>query len=195
MTEKQIERVKKKIEKYKKALADDKKFWRGYHHDGRGIRYLIPAQFIKIEDYKGGLRYLNWFNKYFPRDSAYGAFLFECSLILYKCGKLKDAEKKAELAFFSNIYLFDKFFGKELIQISQNEQSDWDIKTLEKFPYRSGDSGLIDFAQWMEGILSGKEFLDKVKVVNDIEQLLENEDVGKRRSMLVNKLYKLKYGE
>lgn len=91
--------------------------------------------------------------------------------------------------------MFDKFLGKELISIKQDEQSDWDIKTLEKFPYSSEDPDFIDFSQWIEGILSGKEFLDKVKEVNDIEQLLENEDIGKRRSMLVNKLSKLKYGE
>ena len=65
MTDKQIERVKAKIEKYKKALAADKKYWGGLYHDGQGIRYLIPEQFIKIKDYKGGQRYLNWFGKEF----------------------------------------------------------------------------------------------------------------------------------
>ena len=50
MTDKQIERVKAKIEKYKKALSADKKNWGGQYHDGRGIRYIIPEQYIKIKD-------------------------------------------------------------------------------------------------------------------------------------------------
>jgi hypothetical protein len=62
MTDKQIEGVKARIEKYKKALAADKKYWGGQYHDGQGIRYLILKQFIKIRDYKGGQRYLNWFD-------------------------------------------------------------------------------------------------------------------------------------
>ncbi|HJW17411.1 MAG TPA: hypothetical protein VJ499_09825, partial [Flavisolibacter sp.] len=68
MTDKQIEQVRKKIEKYKKALSADKKYWGGYYHDGSGIRYAIPGLFIKILDYKGGLKYLNWFDKNFPDD-------------------------------------------------------------------------------------------------------------------------------
>jgi hypothetical protein len=74
MTEKQIERVKVKIDKYKKALAADKKYWGGTYHDGQGIRYIIPEQYLKIKDYKGGLTYLTWFNKNFPDDSCYPIF-------------------------------------------------------------------------------------------------------------------------
>src|SRR5688572_25854441 len=107
MTDKQIERVKIKIRKLKKALADDKKHWGGEYHDGSGIRYVIPQQYIKIKDYKGGLRYLRWFDKTFSNDIGYPIFLFESTFILFKCDKLKEAEKKARKTFFSNTYLFD----------------------------------------------------------------------------------------
>ena len=82
MTDKQVERVRKKIEKFKKALAADKKFWGGEYHDGGGIRYIITEQYIKIQDYKGGLRYLNWFHKTFPDDGGFPVFLFEWTFIL-----------------------------------------------------------------------------------------------------------------
>ena len=59
MTEKQIEKVKEKIVKYKKALSADKRQWGGFYHDGNGIRYLIPQLYISIMDYKGGLKYFN----------------------------------------------------------------------------------------------------------------------------------------
>jgi hypothetical protein len=88
MTDKQIERIKARIEKYNKALAADKIYWGGQYHDGQGIQYLIPEQFIKIRDYKGGQRYLNWFDKNFPGDGGYPIFLFERTSILFKCDKL-----------------------------------------------------------------------------------------------------------
>ena len=74
MTIKQIDRIKLKIGKYKKALALDKKQWGGDFHDGRGIRYAIPAMYIAIQDYRGGLKYFNWFHMNFPDDSCYPAF-------------------------------------------------------------------------------------------------------------------------
>ena len=63
MTPKQIERIQNKIVKIKRALAADKRRWGGYYDDSRGLRYLAPEQYIKIRDYKGALRYFNWFNK------------------------------------------------------------------------------------------------------------------------------------
>ena len=195
MTDKQIERVRAKIQKYKKALAADKKFWGGEYHDGRGIRYIIPEQFIKIKDYKGGKRYFNWFDKNFPDDSGYPIFLFEWTFILFKCNKLIEAEKKAHQTFFSNTYLFDKFLGKKVLRIDKNENSNWQQKALvDNFPYSRIDTEFVAFASWIENILSSQTFLDKLKEFIEIEQKLKTEPSGKKRSGLVNRLWKIKYG-
>ncbi len=195
MTDKQIERVKAKIEKYKKALAADKKYWGGQYHDGQGIRYIIPEQFIKISDYKGGLRYLNWFDKNFPDDSGYPIFLFEWTFILFKCDKLIEAEKKAHRTFFSNTYLFDKFSRKESLRLDKNESSNWEYESLvENFSYSSLDTEFIEFGGWIEKVLSSKTFLDKANEFIDIERKLITEPVGKKRTELVNHLSKIKYG-
>lgn len=195
MTEKQIERVKAKIEKYKKALAADKKYWGGQYHDGQGIRYIIPEQFIKIKDYRGGLRYLNWFDKNFSDDSGYPIFLFEWTFILFKCSKLIDAAQKAQRTFFSNTYLFDKFHGKETLQLDKNESSSWEYESLvENFKYTSKDAEFAEFASWTETILNNRKFLDKANEFLEIERELKNEPVGPNRSRLVNRLSKIKYG-
>jgi hypothetical protein len=195
MTDKQIERVKAKIEKYKKALAADKKYWGGQYHDGQGIRYIIPEQFIKINDYKGGQRYLNWFDKNFPEDSGYPIFLFEWTFILFKCDKLIEAEKKVYQTFFSNTYLFDKFLGKEPLQLDKNESSNWEYESLvDGFPYSSFDTEFIEFANWTENVLSSREFLDKANEFVEIERKLITEPIGKKRTELVNQLSKIKYG-
>ncbi|MFW5793677.1 MAG: hypothetical protein ACOCWC_05285 [Bacteroidota bacterium] len=63
MTPKQDEKIRNKIARIRKELAADKKRWGGFYDDSRGLRYLPPELFIKLKDYKGGLRYLRWFNR------------------------------------------------------------------------------------------------------------------------------------
>jgi hypothetical protein len=102
MTPKQADRIRNKIIKIKKALAADKKRWGGFYDDSRGLRYLPPELYLKIEDYKGASRYFTWFEKNFPDDIGMPGFLFEWIVALYKTGKIKKAEKKALQTFFSN---------------------------------------------------------------------------------------------
>jgi hypothetical protein len=195
MTDKQIERVKAKIEKYKKALAADKKYWGGQYQDGQGIRYIIPEQFIKIKDYKGGQRYLNWFDKNFPDDSGYPIFFFEWTFILFKCDKLIESQNKVHQTFFSNTYLFDKFLGKEPLKLDKYESSNWEFESLvEGFPYSSLDTEFIEFASWAENVLSRRTFLDKANKFIEIERKLKTEPVGQKRTELLNQFLKIKYG-
>ena len=196
MTEKQIDRIKVKIDKYKKALALDKKQWGGYYHDGQGIRYIIPALYIQILDFKGCLRYFNWFNKNFPDDSCFPIFLFEWTFVLFKCNKRIEAENKLHLTFFSNTYLLDKFLGKELLDFDKNESSAWEFKSwTEHFHYDKNDLEFIDFANWVAEKLQTRVFLDKANRFVEIEQLLKSEPVGQKRKNLVKELSKLKYGK
>jgi hypothetical protein len=195
MTEKQFERIRLKIDKYKKALANDKKMWGGQHHDGQGIRYIITAEYIKLKDYKSGLKYLKWFDKYFPDDSGYPIFLFEATLILFKCEKLKEAEEKAHRTFFSNTYLFDKFLERETLKLDKNESTNWKFESLvDNFPYRKTETEFNDFAIWVEEILCIRTFLDKANEFVEIEQKLKTVPVGQTRTKLVERLSKITYG-
>ena len=194
MTDKQIERVKNKIRKLKQALADDKKQWGGVYHDGTGIRYVIPEQYIKIKDYKGGLRYLRWFDKNFPDDIGYPIFLFENTFILFKRDKVKEAEKKACKTFFSNTYLFDIFLEKEPLYFDKSENHAWEFEELAKhLPYKKDDLEFVEFAAWIQNVLNSREFLDQANEFIQIEQQLKNEPVGKKRTQLVERLSKIKY--
>jgi len=194
MTEKQIERVKLKIAKYKKELADDKKFWGGYYHDGRGIRYVIPAQYIKINDYKGALKYFNWFAKNFPDDTCYPIFLFEWTFSLFKCGKLEEAEKKAHRTFFSNTYMLDNFLGKEPLQLEKNESFSWESESLLKhFTYSNKNVEFTEFGEWLETVLQSRTFLDKANNFIEISRQLKIESELEKRGDLIKRLYEIKY--
>ncbi len=194
MTDKQIDRIKLKIDKYKNALALDKKHWGGYYHDGQGIRYLIPKLYIQISDYKAALRYFNWFDKNFPDDSCYPIFLFEWTFVLFKNNKLAEAEKKLHLTFFSNTYLLDKFLGKDFLELDKNESSNWEFQSLtEYFHYSKNEIKYTDFANWVSLKLLTRIFLDKANRFIEIEQKLKKEPVGETRTKLVNELSKLKF--
>lgn len=195
MTEKQFECIKLKIDKYKKALENDKKMWGGQYHDGKGIRCIITAEYIKLEDYSLGLKYLKWFDKKFPDDSGHPIFLFEATLILFKCEKLKEAEEKAHSTFFSNTYLFDKFLERETLKLDKNESSNWEFESIvDNFPYRRTETEFEDFAIWVERILISRTFLDKANEFFEIKQKLKTEPVGRTRTKLVERLYKILYG-
>lgn len=192
MTPKQEERIRIKIARIRKELAADKKRWGGFYDDSRGLRYLPPEQFIKLRDYKGGLRYLRWFNRTFPDDNGFPIFLFEWTLILFKTGNLKEAEKKALQTFFENNYLFDKFLGKELILIEKQESSNWETAELAEFlEYSKSDPEFADFGEWLENFQTSEKFYKFANELIETEKLISTEPVGKTRSELINKRRRL----
>ena len=187
MTEKQIERVKTKIKKIKAALAADKKFWRGYYHDGSGLRYDPPRLYIQISDFTGGLRYMNWFHKNFPDDSCYPEFLFEWTIILFKRGKLKEAEKKAFQTFCNNTYIFDKFFDIEIIPIDKSEDYLGSADLMKKsFEYSHTDESLADFSEWLSNFIKTEKFIQHSNKLIETNKRLKNEDDTEVRGYLVN---------
>jgi hypothetical protein len=189
MTPKQEERIKNKIVKIKKALAADKKMWGGYHHDGQGLRYAPPKYFIQLGDFSGGLRYLNWFNKNFPDDFGFPNFLFEWTIILFKTGRKKEAQRKAFETFTRNTYLFDKFFGREIIKIVKYEMSNLEVPefAIEHFNYSKNQENLSDFAEWLKEITQSEKFLNLMNRFIEIQIQLENENDSKSRKDLIKK--------
>jgi hypothetical protein len=56
MTEKQIQRIKKRIKFLRGRLTAEKRQFGGYH-DESGIRYVIPELYMQIMDFKGAMYY------------------------------------------------------------------------------------------------------------------------------------------
>ncbi|OBQ55960.1 hypothetical protein JJL45_05935 [Tamlana sp. s12] len=187
MTPKQVERIQNKIKKIKKELAADKKHWGGYYHDGRGLRYLPPALYLKINDYTGALRYFNWFNKNFPEDSCYPIFLFEWTITLFKRKKIKDAEKKALETFCCNRFIIDVFLSNELIHLDHSENANWEYSIIiENLEYSKDQEELHDFTIWLKDLTNTKTFNDFTNKFIEIETALENEDSEAKRSILMD---------
>jgi hypothetical protein len=173
VTLKQIERLKKKISDIRGALAVEKRRF-GAYDDSRGLRYLPTRYFVKLGDYKGGLTYLRWFDKNFPDDIGFPDFLFERTILLFKAGKTKEAEKKAFEAFCANTYLFDKFFGRPITPIDKWEGSNLEAPSFtDYFEYSSGQPELADFSEWLSKLIGTEDFRNRSDQYIDIYKRLK----------------------
>lgn len=159
MTAKQQERIQLKIAKIRKELAADKKRWGGYYDDSRGLRYLPPELYLRIQDYSGALRYFNWFRKNFPDDSGYPVFLFEWAITLFKKGRLKDAKAKTLQTDLANSYIIPAFLQIGNSRPSPKTFSGWKTADVaEEMGYSNDDAELADFAAWLRDFVSSAEF-------------------------------------
>lgn len=194
MTPKQEERIKNKIKKIKAALAADKKRWGGFHNDGQGLRYIPPRLYIQINDFSGGLRYLNWFNKNFPDDGGFPDFLFEWTIILFKTKRLKEAEKKAFQTFTKNTYLFDKFFDRPINKIDKWEGSNLEFAEFatDYFTYSHNQENLLDFSDWLDKFTQSENFTAAANKYVEIHKQLNDEDDYETRRKLVGQANQLK---
>ncbi|MBS0645923.1 MAG: hypothetical protein JSR97_04980 [Verrucomicrobia bacterium] len=195
MTPKQIERTKKKIADIKRTLAGEKRKF-GCYDDSRGLRYLPTKYFIQLGDYAGGLTYLKWFDKNFPDDAGFPEFLFEQTIILFKCGKTKQAEQKAFQTFCSNPYWFDKFFGRPITQFDMWHSSNLTRpEYTDALEYASGQPDLIDFALWLDSFISTDDFINRSNKYIDIYRRLKTETDKEMRHYLVKLAFQLEQGE
>ncbi len=174
-----------RIAAVKRTLAAEKRKFGGYD-DSRGLRYLPPQYFIKLEDFTGGLTYLKWFDKNFSDDIGFPDFLFEWTVILFKKGLLEQAEKKAFKTFCSNIYLFDKFFGRQIIPVQNGKWLNLaDPAYAGYFIYSSEQSALSDFSDWLNTFIRTAKFTGLSARYLDIsKELLTERDFDARRRLL-----------
>lgn len=192
MTEKQAEKLRQKIKRIKLDLAADKRRWGGFYDDSRGLRYLPPQYYIKLGDFAGGLKYLKWFNKNFPDDSGFPDFLFEWTIILFKTGNIKEAEKKAFETYCCNAYIFDKFFGRPVVPLDKYENSNIDIPDfVDYFNYSSEQTDLIDFCEWLDKYTRTEKFKAASQEYIDIYKRLKNENDTETRGYLIRQARQL----
>lgn len=192
MTEKQAETLRQKIKRVKLDLAADKRRWGGFYDDSRGLRYLPTQYYIRLGDFSGGLKYLKWFQKNFPEDSGFPDFLFEWTIILFKTGNIRQAEKKAFETYCSNTYILDKFFGSPIIPLDKYEFSNVAMPDfVENFNYSSKQPELIDFSDWLEKFIRTEKFSASRQQYVDLYKRLKTENDAETRGYLIKQARQL----
>lgn len=188
MTAKQAERLKQQIAGVKRRLAAEKRRF-GDYDDSGGYRYLPPKLYVQLGDYAGGLRYTRWFDKNFGDDIGYPDFLFEWTILLFKNGRLKDAERKAVQTYCCNTYLFDKFFGRPVVPLAKWEGSNLEMPYLaELLPYSSQQPELADFAAWLDQFERTEKFATFADRFISLRQQLKEAEGSESRQALLDKL-------
>jgi hypothetical protein len=192
MTEKQADKLRQKTKKIKNALAADKKFHGGYFDDSNGLRYLPPALYLKLGDYKGGLNYFRWFHKNFPDDIGYPDFLFEWTIILFYSEKLKEAEKMAFRTFCANTYIIDKFFGRPILPLNKYESSNLESPDFtDHFLYHAGQPELEGFTTWLGNLTQSEKFVKSSHKFIAIKKQLQTENDTETRHFLIEQVHLL----
>lgn len=185
MTPKQVERTQKKIKAIRAGLAAERRKF-GCYDDSRGTRYLPPALYIKIADYKGGLTYFRWFARNFPDDVGFPDFLFEWTYILFQNGKLKDSQSMAKRTYFSNTHWIPEFLGLPPDQRPKEEWSSTEQAGFLQYQnYSRDDAQWRDFADWLEGFYAEDTFIEiRERYIQLQKQLLDNQDSERRLELL-----------
>ncbi len=113
-------------------------------------------------------------------------------MILFKNGKLKDAESKAIKAYFSYPYLFDKFFDRPIIAIDKYEDSNLDIpEFIDNLMYSKDKTDISDFVDWLSDFEQSERF-EKIKTkFLEINKRLKTETDTETKSFLLRQLRQL----
>jgi len=185
MTEKQIEKIQKRIKSYRAILASEKKRFGGYMDSG-GIRYVIPELYLRIMDYKGALTYFRWFSKAFPDDIGFPSFNLFWAASLFENNKIPEALGKVYETAFSNTYLLGLIAGKEMNFIDKSELIGFENLDYAKQIYK-GCIELItlEFQIYLTGLIEDKEFIDNLKKFVALQKLIKDEPVGQMRTHLI----------
>ena len=140
--ENEIKRILDKLETKNQKL--------GYYEDeNEELRYLPSALYLKLRDYQSGLAYNQWVDETFTDECPPPDFLFEWSVFLFMNGKIKEAEYKLVETFFSNTYVFDKFFDRQIVPINKVEYKEFEhVAFVENFKYSFKQKELTPFVKW-----------------------------------------------
>jgi len=113
--------------------------------------------------------------------------LFEWTVILFKTGRLKEAEKKAFETFCSNTYLFDTFFGRQVTRIKKWEGSNLQTQDFadNQFYYNSKQDNLVDFSEWLDKFITTEKFIYLSNKFLDIQKRLVTENDTETRHYLI----------
>ena len=155
--------LKKDIKKMRAKLLAQKKKTGAYDEIGN-LRYEPPRLYLKIQDYKGGLGYMEWFDKNFPEDLYWPEFLFEWTIFLYMNDKTPEAAQKAADTLLMNEYIFDKYFGRSIPAYSKSD--DLTVEgplILDSFRYSEKKNlELEEFSKWLKDLEQKEEFISYI---------------------------------
>ena len=185
MTEKQIEEIRTKIRSNRARLrAEQKKY--GACRDGEGKRYYIAELYAKIGDFRGALRYLNWFEEEFPQDIGDPLFHFIWTVALVENDRTEEAKKKAYTTAFSNTYLFDLLLDRPVEQMDKSELISFEsLEFAEEIKGTCIKYGTERFFSWLKAFTESDEYRDNMNAFINLSKQIKHTEQGEERRALL----------
>jgi len=189
------QKIKATIARYKRSMNRE---WKEHHFisDGAGKRFLIGPLYLRIDDIEGALEHYQWFEKTFGDDSGEPFHRVGWALTLHRSGFDHGAERMLLIAMLKNLYMFPVLFGEDPAEIDGWYGSNWeDLDYITDAPKWMLNLWTMEELEWAKGIYNGEQAVkirDRYIVIN---QFLELERPGEKRSLLVEESMKLERGD
>ena len=189
------QKIKLTISRYRRALNKE---WKDHNFisDGAGKRYMIGPLYLRIDDTKGAMAHYQWFEKMFDDDSGEPFHRMGWTLALHRHADDSGAERMLLIAMLKNLYLFPVLFGEDPPTIDGWHGSNWEeLDYITEAPKWMLTLWTEDELEWAKGIF----YSDQAVRIRDryitINQFLELDRPGEKRSKLVKESMKLEHGD
>ena len=188
-------KIKLTIARYRRALNKE---WKDHQFisDGAGKRYMIGPLYLQIDDTKGAMAHYHWFEKMFDDDSGEPFHRMGWTLALHRNGSGEGAERMLLIAMLKNLYLFPILFGEDPPVVDGWQGSNWEVlEYITDAPKWMLNLWTADELSWAKGIYYGEQAVKIRDRYITINQFLELERPGDKRSALVMESSKLERGD
>jgi len=188
-------KIKATITRYRRILNIE---WKEHHFisDGAGKRYMIGPLYLRIDDTKGAMTHYKWFEKMFDDDSGEPFHRMGWTLALHRHGDGPSAERMLLIAMLMNLYLFPVLFGEDPETYEVGFGSNWtESEYITGAPKWMFTLWTEEELAWAKGIYYGEQAVKIRDRYITINQFLELERPGEKRSELVEESMKLERGD
>jgi hypothetical protein len=185
MTEKQIEKIRLSIKKYRSALTAEKRKFGGFD-DSAGRRYDIFDLYMQIADYKGVITYKKWFDKNFPDDIGAPLLSLEWSIAYFELGLLTEASIYTIDTAFQNVYLHGLVLDREISQIDMYEHG-YDMLEFAKSMIKDcKEVSTKPYLDWLKEFMDTDEYKQPINKYIALNKLLKDENKQDKRIELLD---------
>ncbi|MBT3629726.1 MAG: hypothetical protein HOB84_07700 [Candidatus Marinimicrobia bacterium] len=188
-------KIKATIARYRRLLNKE---WKDHNFisDGAGKRFMIGPLYLRIDDTKGAMAHYKWFEKMFDGDSGEPFHRMGWTLTLHRSGFDNAAERMLLIAMLKNLYLFPILFGEDPPVVDGWQGSNWEVlEYITDAPKWMLNLWTADELSWAKSIYYSDQAVKIRERYITINQFLELERPGEKRSELVEESMKLEHGD
>jgi len=190
MTEKQIEKNRLLIKKYRAVLSSEKAKFGGFF-DNNGIRYYVADLYMRTTDYKGVITYKKWFEKNFPDDIGSVVLSLSWSSAYYELGKETEAKIYAIDTAFQNVYLHQLLFNKEVSLFDMYEDQYNILEYAQSVVTKLKKRITTSYLSWLSSFIQSEEYTMPVNRFIALNKLLKDEHNSEKRGELLSHIRQL----